>query len=686
VKGIPGLCIAHFRNVLLRAGHGLLGSCCLCIPAFAKMFRSLIHSVIICLALLLPAFSARAEADTLVIERCRDQVNSYAAAGSDSANYVAEQALLGFIARGDIEGQAHIITILANLDLEQGRYEQAKIRTLFALDIFRKRAMYRQVVVALNFAGTVELALNNSRRAEDYFNDALELHDTIPSDNSGLMLTYMNLARVYMQNNELESAQKNYSLAELTAMRVPISDSVVSLYHNIAWLYTAEGRVEPALHYLEKALRAAEQAGLAEAKARSLFHLGKYYEEAGDAARAVTCWNEALAIACTKNMYALQMSILLDAAAIAKPQYVSEYLDKAMEICNKLRNPVTKAHLYGQMALLYERQGQYMNALYAARKQSRIVDSIDRINREKEFRSKNILYELERSNLRVKELQQLSRKNATQSTIITIFSISTLVAFIVMIFLYDKANRLNRRMAQHEKELANLNNMKNKLFSIIGHDLRAPLAKIYTVLDLYDEGVFSEEEKKEIIIDLKDHTRATSDTLDKMLFWGKSLIKGDDLKQGDFEPRPVIAQNIALKRTAAVDKNITITDTTPEQNTIYADKSHFDFIIRNLLANAIKFTYQNGRIDIGCNTAPGGDMAIFYVRDTGKGMSKQQLAKLFEPFHTTDGTDHEKGTGIGLMLCKEFAVKNGGDLWAESEEGQGSTFYFSLKKSNITLN
>lgn len=641
--------------------------------------------MIIYLALLLPWHKAMAGGDTLMIERCREQVNGYAAIGSDSANYIAEQALLGFIARGDVEGQAQIISLLANLDLEQGRYEQAKIRTLFALDIFRKRSLYRQVVVALNFAGTVELALNNSRMAENYFTDALELHDTIPSDNNGLMLTYMNLARVYMKNDDLEAAQKYYSLAELTAMRVPITDSVVALYHNIAALYTAEGRVEPALHYLEKGLRAAEQAGLADAKARSCFLIGQYYEEAGDAAKAVAYWNEALAIACTKNMYALQMSILLSAAAIARPQYVSEYLDRAMDICNKLRNPVTKARLYGQMALLYERQGQYMNALYAARKQTTIVDSIDRINREKEFRSKNILYELERSNIRVKELQQLSRKNATQSTIITVFSISTLVAFVVMIFQYSKVNKLNRRMAQHEKELANLNNMKNKLFSIIGHDLRAPLAKIYTVLDLYDEGVFSEEEKKEIITDLKDHTRATSDTLDKMLYWGKSLIKGNDLKQEDFDARPVIEQNIALKRSAAADKQITVTNNTPQPATVFADRSHFDFIIRNLLANAIKFTYQRGSIDIGCTTEPDNDMAVFYVRDTGKGMSQQQLAKLFEPFNTTDGTDHEKGTGIGLMLCKEFAIKNGGDLWAESEEGKGSTFYFSLKKSNIAL-
>lgn len=635
--------------------------------------------------MLASGYCARAAADTLMIERCTEQVSRYAAVGSDSANYFAEQSLLSFIARGDLEGQAQIILLLARLDLEQGRYEQAKIRTLFALEIYRKRALYRQVVTALNFAGTVELALNNSRRAEEYFNDALELHDTIPSDNSGLMLTYMNLARVYMQNNELESAQKFYSLAELTAMRVPVSDSVVSLYHNIAALYTAEGRVEPALHYLEKALDAAGQAGLADARARSFFLVGKYYEEAGNAAKAVGCWNQAFAIACTRNMYALQMNILLSAAAIARPQYVSEYLDKAMEVCNKLRNPVTKAHLYGEMALLYERQGQYMNALYAARKQTRIVDSIDRINREKEFRSKNILYELERSNLRVKALQQLSRKNATQSTIITIFSISTLVAFIIMIFQYSRVHKLNQRMARHEKELDNLNNMKNKLFSIIGHDLRAPLAKIYTVLDLFDEGVFTEEEKKEIILDLKDHTKATSDTLDKMLYWGKALIKGDGLSQQAFDAKPVIAQSIALKRSAAADKQITVTDTTPENNTVFADRSHFDFIIRNLLANAIKFTYQRGSIDIGCTTKPGNDMAIFYVRDTGKGMSRQQIAKLFEPFNTTDGTDHEKGTGIGLMLCKEFAVKNGGDLWAESEEGKGSTFYFTLKKSNINL-
>ncbi len=166
-----------------------------------------------------------------------------------------------------------------------------------------------------------------------------------------------------------------------------------------------------------------------------------------------------------------------------------------------------------------------------------------------------------------------------------------------------------------------------------------------------------------------------------MLYWGKSLIKGNDLKQKLFATHPIISQNILLKRSAAADKHITITDSTPQHLKIFADRSHFDFIIRNLLANAIKFTYQDGQIDIGCDEEPDRDIIIFYIRDNGKGMTTTQLTKLFEPFNTTEGTSHEKGTGIGLMLCKEFAIKNGGDLWAESEQGKGATFFFSMNKA-----
>jgi signal transduction histidine kinase len=114
---------------------------------------------------------------------------------------------------------------------------------------------------------------------------------------------------------------------------------------------------------------------------------------------------------------------------------------------------------------------------------------------------------------------------------------------------------------------------------------------------------------------------------------------------------------------------------------VYADPSLFDFIIRNLIANALKYTPHGGAIKVNADTHSKPGFTVFEVKDNGIGMDKSVMGRIFSSPKSTQGTDNEKGHGIGLMLCKEFAVLNGGDIWVESEPGKGASFFFSVKNA-----
>lgn len=643
--------------------------------------KSIIRLVLPAVLILLAPFCTRAQSDTTLLTAQIKLIDRANATGSDSGNYYAQQGLLYFISKQYLPGQAAMVMAMAMSDIEEGRHEQAKIRGLYALDIYRQVSSLKDVVLTQNFVGSIEASRGHFAAAQEYFNDALELHDTIPSDNAGLMLTYMNMGKLYLQNKDSASSARYFLLAESVSRKIPVNDTTITLYNYIAQLYISRGDDRKALRYLENNIELTKKPEMMHAHAQSQFALGQYYCERGDASKALDCWNRALGAAAQQRMYALEVNILLNVSEIVLPEYANDYLDEAMTICNKMHNPMTRARLYGEMALMYERQGKFMNALYASKKQIKIIDSLEEINRDKEFKTKGTARMLEKSKSRVRQLETLNHKNAIQGTIIAVISILLIIALGIMIYMYSRTTKLNAKLVRHEKELNDLNTMKNKLFSIIGHDLRAPLGKIYTVLDMYDDDVFTEEEKREILSDLKEHTKATSETLDKLLYWGQSLLKGITLQQISFLTKQYITQNIELKKTAAIDKNITIADTTPEHLKVYADSTQFDFVLRNLLANAIKFTYENGRIEINSDEQAKDGFVVFSVKDNGTGMEPERLKNIFVPFNSKDGTANEKGTGMGLMLCKEFVIKNGGDLWAESEQGKGTTFYFSVRKA-----
>ena len=159
------------------------------------------------------------------------------------------------------------------------------------------------------------------------------------------------------------------------------------------------------------------------------------------------------------------------------------------------------------------------------------------------------------------------------------------------------------------------------------------------------------------------------------------MVKGLQLQQTDVDINDTIRQSISLKKLVLDEKGIKITCNVPAGMKVKVDATHFDFIIRNLFSNAIKYSHLGGSIIFNADNTTRPGYTIVSVADNGTGIPEAMLPRVFNPMRSMPGTADEKGTGIGLMLCKEFTVLNGGNIWVESEFGKGTTFFIALRSA-----
>ena len=232
------------------------------------------------------------------------------------------------------------------------------------------------------------------------------------------------------------------------------------------------------------------------------------------------------------------------------------------------------------------------------------------------------------------------------------------------------------------EELRQLNTIKDKLFSIISHDLKSPLNSLIAILKLLHAGSLKPEELTQLTAKLESEVQSLSVLLTNLFSWAKTQMKGIVPKPVRIDLQEVANENIKLIESDARKKGIVIQN---EINGVsaYADIEMIRLVFRNLISNALKFTGEQGSIVI--NAKKNGKFVQVCVKDNGVGLSKEDAEKLFseEEHYTMLGTSKEAGTGLGLLLCKEFVDKNGGRIWVESEKNKGSEFLFELPKLPI---
>lgn len=230
---------------------------------------------------------------------------------------------------------------------------------------------------------------------------------------------------------------------------------------------------------------------------------------------------------------------------------------------------------------------------------------------------------------------------------------------------------------QQTEELKKLNQLKDRIFSIIAHDLRGPLVNLSEVLKMISNNLITIEEFKELSPILNKDILYTTDLLENILHWSRSQLKGYGISKEYFDLKSMIVNEVNYHLPSAASKNIQIVQDVFPGNIVYADMLMIQIVVRNLLSNAIKFCYEGCEIDINAVYQKG--KMLLSISDNGTGIKKETLEKLFGGDNiSTRGTMNEKGTGLGLMVCKEFMERNDGHISVKSELGKGTTFHLSI--------
>ena len=249
--------------------------------------------------------------------------------------------------------------------------------------------------------------------------------------------------------------------------------------------------------------------------------------------------------------------------------------------------------------------------------------------------------------------------------------------------------KAEQHLARSNQDLALLNRDKDKLFSVLAHDLRSPLGSMMNLTSLLAENLhdFDKAELHEIVGTLNKSATQTFQLFNDLLAWSAVQMGRGEREKELFPLYDVVAETVIILAAEANRKQVQINQVIDQNLEAFADRFAIQTVVRNLLSNAIKFTPAEGIITIGAE--PLNDTVRISIQDTGIGISKEKQRKLFrvDEVSSSPGTEGEKGTGFGLLLCKDLVERNGGKIWMESEKGKGSKFYFTLPVSeqNVTL-
>jgi signal transduction histidine kinase len=229
-------------------------------------------------------------------------------------------------------------------------------------------------------------------------------------------------------------------------------------------------------------------------------------------------------------------------------------------------------------------------------------------------------------------------------------------------------------------KLKKTNEEKDRFFSIIAHDLKNPFGGVKSIADLLCDNWddFTEEEKKSFISDIRESSNLSLNLLNNLLLWARVQTGRMEASPSPVSIRSIAEENAELFRGAARQKNITIDTRVPEEVEAFADRHMLELVFRNLLSNAVKFTYPDGKIVI--ESELDNHHITVHVKDNGKGMTEEEVRKALSigESKSTKGTADEVGTGLGLILCREFIEKNKGRIWVQSSPNEGSTFSFTV--------
>ena len=528
----------------------------------------------------------------------------------------------------------------------------------------------------------------------------------ISSEDSLLMnIVIHNVGRVFKEMGQYETALQHLRLAQRVSRKIGDKEGNPYALDEIGDVMLRIGKYDSALLYLQQAYSETNQYLaqepdniLKELRTKTLIKIAKVYSFLKEYDNALAYYDSTSRLhELTNNQYGIaEVELGRGTLFLNNQNYVEaeNHIDIALEVAKKINAKILEINCYNELAKLWELKGDYKRSLEFFKKHKSLNDSLFSEEMQQKLFRDQVRFATASKDEQIQSLTKLEefRKSEIkrQEFISNVLVVVMALVVILLVTVYrsgQRRKRINTLLLQHQEEmekrsveLEQLNQVKDKFFSIISHDLRSPINALAGLLDLMDKGAIHSDELPKAIKELRVRFNHTRTLLNNLLDW--TLLQMDKI---NLQPAKINLKNLATENIELIQsvqsKEIKFTNSASPSAFAYADSNTINLVIRNLIGNALKFTNEGGEIKIA--TEEKGNEWVISVSDNGVGMKPEVVNMLFDKInpYSTRGTANEKGTGLGLILCKEFVEKNNGRIWVESKEGAGSTFWFTLPKA-----
>jgi signal transduction histidine kinase len=371
----------------------------------------------------------------------------------------------------------------------------------------------------------------------------------------------------------------------------------------------------------------------------------------------------------------------------SQPYTAINWYQKALDVATELDQNLYIVQLHEKLYLTNKKAGETAQALKALENFKALSDSIAKKESDAALSELESEIELNRQteiNRLLEEKQGIQERQLILTRNLNIAAVVVIVIILVLLYVVFRSGaerkKVNLILNNQKEELEELNQTKDKLFAIVAHDLRSPMASLQGILYMINNSDLSLKEAKDLVMSLEPTLQKNINTLDDLLAWARKQMSGISLNPMDIDTKPIIDDVISKQLFEIDTKELTVSNKVPDNTIAFVDLNAFKLIIRNLLSNSIKFTQPNGSIEFDCTE--GNSSVTFTIKDTGIGIPANLRDLIFkDKAKTRLGTNMELGNGFGLSLCKEFAQRMNGEIFFESEENVGTTFFLTLPKN-----
>ena len=568
---------------------------------------------------------------------------------------------------------AKLLNLTSYIFAKKGDYFSALEARYEVLNVRLELGNKDEIAKSYNALGDFFKRQNNYSKALKYYLDSYETSQNSKNiRGEGISLT--NAAEIYYRLEDFDKALDFHLRALEKKKENGVLKELGISYNGIGLVYNAKKEYAKSLSYLKKAERLFEETESLPLYAETLYNIAevKYNLQVYDS--AIYYWKETEKIGHEiKNL-----DLLLNTYNSLSKLYLNvdeDTEDNLRYYYNKYTNLADSLRLEENKSEILALQSEFETALSQER--------LEKVESEK-----------------LQTEQELAKIEIQRLYLFFMFCGALLLIFLVY-FYYRKSRKkssilkkhnllineqnnhlkeLNKQLEESKAALEKTNATKNKLFAIISHDVRSPLSSLSGLLEVISDNPeeMRHEDINELFLNLKNKVSTVDAFLNNLLGWARIQDDGIKVRATSLDLKEIVGKIIHLYVDQARQKNILIKSNLNIDRKVYADKDMLEFVMRNLLANAIKFTYPENTVEILANEKD--SVAEISVKDKGIGMSQEELKHLFDLRQQVNkkGTFSEKGTGLGLILTKEFIEKNNGKLEVVSKEQKGSTFKFTL--------